>query len=119
MPSFVVHEHRADRAGLHYDFRLEVDGVLESWAVPKGVPTEPGIKRLAIEVADHHLDYADFEGVIEEGYGKGTVGIYGKGRYQLLQTGPGVRRVHLIGNILLGEYILQHWKDSKWLIWKR
>lgn len=116
---FVVQEHIAEKAGFHHDFRLEVDNTLESWAVPKGVPTETGIKRLAIEVADHGLDYIDFEGEIPEGYGKGTVKIFDKGIYKLLQTGPGIRRVHLIGNILLGEYVLQFWKGNNWLIWKR
>jgi bifunctional non-homologous end joining protein LigD len=105
-PIFVVQRHDARR--LHYDFRLELNGALASWAVPKGVPLEPGQKALAVHVEDHPLDYATFEGVIPAGnYGAGTVEIWDNGTFELLEEKrDGGLTVHLHGKRLNGTWSL-------------
>jgi len=117
---FVVQKHQASH--LHYDFRLEREGVLKSWAVPKGVPEEAGIKRLAVEVEDHPVDYINFSGRIPEGeYGAGLVEIWDKGKWQALDgsLAKGSMKFRLEGEKLKGEYVLVKLKDGKnWLVYK-
>jgi DNA ligase D-like protein (predicted ligase)/DNA ligase D-like protein (predicted 3'-phosphoesterase) len=117
---FVVHEHHARH--LHYDLRLERDGVLKSWAVPKGIPESPGQKHLAVAVEDHPLDYGHFEGTIPEGeYGAGTVSIWDNGTYQVKQWDEQKIEVIFHGKRLDGLYVLVRFKRAgkdEWLIFK-
>ena len=115
---FVIQKHYASH--IHYDFRLEKDGVLKSWAVPKEPPTQDGVRRLAIEVEDHALDYADFEGIIEEGnYGAGKVEIWDKGTYEPLKFNEDEIIVKLNGRRLKEKYCLIKLKDKNWLFFKK
>lgn len=114
---FVVQKHKAKR--LHYDLRLQMKGTYKSWAIPKGIPRTPGVKRLAIRTSDHSSTCAHFEGTIHEGYGKGTVEIYDKGTYTM--TGSirkGELHIHLSGKKLRGSYALVHMDEDRWLIIK-
>jgi DNA ligase D-like protein (predicted 3'-phosphoesterase) len=131
-PLFVIQKH--DASHLHYDFRLEVDGVLKSWAVPKGPSTDPRDKRLAVPTEDHPLDYADFEGIIPEGaYGAGTVLVWDTGPYRNLTEKKGQAipmsqavehghvKIWLQGKKLKGGYALTRFrkgKDESWLLVK-
>lgn len=115
--SFVVHKHYATH--LHYDLRLEMDGVLKSWAVPKEPPTKTGTKRLAIAVEDHKLSHKDFEGIIPEGnYGAGKVEIWDNGEYILETREMEKIVVDLNGKRLKGRYVLIHTKGDQWLFFK-
>ncbi|MDD5455103.1 MAG: DNA polymerase ligase N-terminal domain-containing protein [Candidatus Ratteibacteria bacterium] len=108
---FVIHKHHASH--LHYDLRLEKDGVLKSWAVPKEPPKEIGVKRLAIQVEDHPLDYADFEGKIAEGsYGAGLVEIWDKGYYIPSKFEDWEIIFELKGKKLKGTYCLVKFKGN-------
>jgi DNA ligase D-like protein (predicted 3'-phosphoesterase) len=131
-PIFVIQKHAARR--LHYDFRLEVDGVLKSWAIPKGPSTDPQDKRLAVPTEDHPLAYAGFEGVIPAGeYGAGTVMVWDTGVFRNLTekkgeaiplgqaVAQGHLKVWLKGRKLKGGYALTRFKtgkDESWLLVK-
>ncbi len=128
-PRFVLQKHAA--SSLHYDFRLEVDGTLRSWAVPKGLSTDPRVKRLAVEVEDHPLEYAAFEGTIGPGsYGAGAVIVWDAGTYRNLDQARSVAdalaaghaKVWLEGEKLRGGWTLQRTRAGKqpqWLVIKR
>jgi bifunctional non-homologous end joining protein LigD len=126
---FVVQKHAATR--LHYDFRLGMEGVLKSWAVPKGFPTKKGDRRLAVQVEDHPLDYAHFEGTIPEGnYGAGTVMVWDTGSYEVGGGNPpkalakGKLHLTLRGKKLKGEWTLVRMRNREtddkpqWLLLK-
>jgi len=116
---YVVQKH--DATHLHYDLGLEMDGVLKSWAVPKTPPTERGVKRLAVQVEDHPVEYADFEGTIPEGqYGAGTVEIWDKGQYVLKERDENKLVFEVKGRVLRGVYCLIRFKGKKnWLFFKK
>jgi DNA ligase D-like protein (predicted 3'-phosphoesterase) len=115
---FVLHEHFATHH--HFDLRLEHDGVLASWAVPKGLPEQAGERRLAIAVEDHPLEYISFQGTIPEGqYGAGEVKIADTGTYDLLAWEPGKIEVFLHGTRFSGHYTLVRFRkagEKEWLI---
>ena len=128
---FVIQKHDASR--LHYDFRLQIDGVLKSWAIPKGPSLDPGQKRLAIPTEDHPIDYADFEGIIpQNNYGAGRVIVWDKGNYENKTEKNGqtvsIKEAYDTGHITLilngiklkGEFALIQMKGSdKWLLIKK
>jgi len=132
-PIFVIQQH--DARSMHFDFRLDVDGVLASWAVPKGPSMDPREKRLAVRTEDHPMEYADFEGEIPEGeYGAGTVIVWDTGDYENMSQKDGKKipmsealreghaKVNLFGKKLKGGYALIHTKmrgdDKNWLLIK-
>ena len=122
MPSFIVHEHHASR--LHFDFRLEMEGVLKSWAVPRGPSMNPKDKRLAIMVEDHTIEYGSYEGIIPEGnYGSGSVLIWDSGDYESLGGDIRKGRIEfaLKGKKLKGVFLLAKMsgKKKEWLLIKK
>lgn len=130
-PIFTVQKHQATH--LHYDFRLEIGGVLKSWAIPKGPSLDPSVKRLAVEVEDHDLGYANFEGVIEEGhYGAGPVLVWDTGWFEPLDANEGPESiaamlhagkvdVYLHGRRLRGGFTMVRMRDRprQWLLIKQ
>ncbi|MEW6107511.1 MAG: DNA polymerase ligase N-terminal domain-containing protein [Bacillota bacterium] len=129
-PIFNVQKHRASH--LHYDFRLEIGGVLKSWAIPKGPSMDPTVKRLAVEVEDHAVGYADFEGVIEEGhYGAGPVLVWDTGWFELTEEGRAATASGMLksgkldfclhGRRLQGRFTLVRMKGRprQWLLMKQ
>lgn len=109
-PTFVIQKH--DATNLHYDFRLEIDGTLKSWAVPKGPSTDPAVKRMAIPTEDHPLEYGSFEGTIPEGeYGGGTVMIWDKGTFKNLKHDKDGSEISLSKSYKAGT--LEFWLDGK------
>ncbi|PVW16556.1 DNA polymerase ligase N-terminal domain-containing protein [Marixanthomonas spongiae] len=133
-PMFVIQKH--DATNLHYDFRLEIDGTLKSWSVPKGPSTDPSVKRMAIPTEDHPLDYAKFEGTIpKDQYGGGTVMIWDRGTFKNIKTDDednaidlkksfemGTIEVYLKGEKISGGYALVKMKSGNmkgnWLLIK-
>ena len=117
---FVIHEHHAHK--LHYDLRLERDGVLKSWAVPKGIPEKAGEKHLAVAVEDHPLEYGHFEGTIPAGeYGAGTVTIWDNGTYDTKLWAGDKIEITFHGGRLTGHYVLVPFKragKNDWLLFK-
>src|SRR5438874_8871546 len=129
LPIFVIQKHQASH--LHYDFRLEMEGVLKSWAVPKGPSYDPTVKRLAMMTEDHPYDYAGFEGVIPSGnYGAGNVIIWDNGTYELTEPEDGVKGIRqgklafkMYGKKMFGEWALvkirgRSPKGNEWLLLK-
>src|SRR5438132_1035534 len=130
-PYFCVQRHDATR--LHYDFRLEIDGVLKSWAVPKGPTLDPAVKHFAAHVEDHPVEYGDFEGTIPKGnYGAGSVMLWDRGTFDLLgdlpadaQLARGDLKFRLHGEKLNGDFALVHMKargkgkGNEWLLLKK
>jgi bifunctional non-homologous end joining protein LigD len=112
--SFVVHRHHASH--LHYDLRLEQDGVLKSWAVPRGLPPHPGVKRLAVQTEDHPMKYLTFDGVIPKGqYGAGEMWIYALGKYQITKDKKDGFYFRLSSKEVNGEYRIYKIKAKEWL----
>jgi DNA ligase D-like protein (predicted 3'-phosphoesterase) len=116
--NFVIHRHQAKR--LHYDLRLEYRGVLKSWALPKEPLDKPGVKRLAVAVPDHPLEYGDFEGTIPAGeYGAGEVAIWDRGPYLLEEAAPEQWIFSLKGKRLRGRFTLIKFQEPRnWFFMK-
>ncbi len=116
MPRFVVQTHNANRAGLHHDLRLEVNGILVSWCIPNFI--SPKVRRLMIQTPNHSLTWLKFEGVIEDGYGKGTVSIFDAGKYSVISQNKNIFKIKFKGKKLKGIWNITYISDNKYLIHK-
>jgi DNA ligase D-like protein (predicted 3'-phosphoesterase) len=117
---FTLHEHKAKKAGLHYDLRLEWhNGAVMSFAMRYILPTTPGVKRLAIEQPLHDQDSLDFEGVIKEGYGAGELRKIDSGDYDLIKESEKELILFLKGKTLQGTYVMLNTGEHKWLAFKK
>jgi len=118
---FVIQEHYA--RSHHFDFRLEKDGVYKSWAVPKGLPENPGVKRLAVQVEDHDLEFGQFQGKIPRGeYGAGRITVWDHGTYELEKWKADSIAISLHGSRVVGSFNLvrfKHGGPQDWLLIKR
>ncbi len=113
--AFVIHRHHATR--LHYDMRLEREGLLKSWAVPKGLPPRPGVLRLAVSTEDHPLEYVNFEGEIPKGqYGSGRMWIFARGKYEITEEKKKGFHFRLASSELSAEYRMHETKGNEWLL---
>lgn len=113
--TFVIHRHHASH--LHYDLRLEQNGVLKSWAVPKGLPPRPGVKRLAVQTEDHPMEYLNFDGKIPKGqYGAGEMWIYALGKYQITKEKKDGFYFRLNSKEMSGEYRMHRTKERQYLL---
>src|SRR2546426_1096386 len=112
---YVVHRHHATR--LHWDVRLEIRGILASWAVPNGPPLEAGKRRLAVHTEDHPIEYLTFHGVIPDGYGAGTMTIWDSGTYELLEEKDDELKLRFAGKRLQGEWVLVKTRQNEGRDW--
>jgi len=120
MNEFVVRRHHALRAGLHDDLHLGTNGVFLSWAIPKLMPTRVNVRVLAIRTAEHSSEGARFTGTIPKGqYGAGETEVLDEGELVMISHSPNHYFFHIMGDLYRGYYYLRHWKDSKWLLWRR
>ncbi len=112
---YVVHRHHATR--LHWDVRLEMRGILASWAVPNGPPLEAGKRRLAVHTEDHPIEYLTFHGVIPDGYGAGSMTIWDTGTYELIEEKPNELKLRMKGTRLDGEWVIVQTKQNEGRDW--
>ena len=116
---FVIHEHKAKKAGLHYDLRIKIGDTLKDWVFRKIPPTEIGVKRLGFEQPEHNTIWLDFEGIIEEGYGAGELKIWDRGKVDIKIENNDKIICNFQGKKMLGQYILlNNTKLKGWLFWK-